>query len=82
MMRLLVILFISLVLPSGAYVILYMRDCSHYEMREKKRQLSCGFPLAIYIIVKMPHSSCVENYSNNAKSQPNLNFYILPSRKQ
>ena len=30
----------------------------------------------------MPHSSCVENYSNNAKSQPNLNFYILLSGKQ
>ena len=27
-------------------------------------------------------SSCIENYSNNAKSQPNLNFCILPSGKQ
>ena len=31
-------------IPSGAYVTLYMRDCSHYEMRENKRHLSCGFP--------------------------------------
>ena len=30
----------------------------------------------------MPHSYCVENCSNNAKSQPNLNFIILPSDKQ
>ena len=59
-----------------------MRDCSHYEMRENKRQLSCGFPEAIHIIVKMPRSSCVENCSNNAKSQPNLNLYVLPSGKQ
>ena len=27
----------------------------------------------------MPRSYCFENCSNNAKSQPNLNFYILPS---
>ena len=30
----------------------------------------------------MSRSSCVENCSNNAKSQPNLNFYILPDDKQ
>ena len=30
----------------------------------------------------MPRSFCVENCSNNAKSQPELNFYILPSEKQ
>ena len=30
----------------------------------------------------MPRSWCVENCSNNAKSQPDLNFYILPSDKQ
>ena len=29
----------------------------------------------------MPRSSCVENCSNNAKSQADLNFYILPSDK-
>ena len=34
------------------------------------------------MIVKIPRSSCVENCSNNAKSQPNLNFYVLPSGKQ
>ena len=27
----------------------------------------------------MPRSYCFENCSNNAKSQPNLNFYIFPS---
>ena len=27
-------------------------------------------------------SCCIENCSNNSKSQPNLNFYILPSDKQ
>lgn len=27
----------------------------------------------------MPSSCCVENCLNNAKSQPKLNFYILPS---
>ena len=32
------------ILPSGDYVTLYMRDCSHYEMRENKLHLSCGFP--------------------------------------
>ena len=32
------------ILPSGAYATLYMRDCSHYEMRENKPHLSCGFP--------------------------------------
>ena len=26
--------FIDSILPSGAYVTLYMRDCSHYEMME------------------------------------------------
>ena len=30
----------------------------------------------------MARSSCVENCSNNTKSQPNINFYILPSGKQ
>ena len=30
----------------------------------------------------MPRSCCVKNCSNNAKSQPNMNFYILPSNKQ
>ena len=30
----------------------------------------------------MPHSCCVENCSNNAKSQLELNFHILPSDKQ
>ena len=30
----------------------------------------------------MPRSSCVEYCSNKAKSQPNMNFYILPSGKQ
>ena len=30
----------------------------------------------------MPRSSCVENCSNFAKSQPNLKFHILPSGKQ
>ena len=30
----------------------------------------------------MPRSCCVENCSNNAKSQPELNFYFLPSEKQ
>ena len=29
----------------------------------------------------MANSCCVENCSNNGKSQPNLNFYILPSNK-
>ena len=32
------------ILPSGAYVTPYMRDYSHYEMRENKPHLSCGFP--------------------------------------
>ena len=32
--------------------------------------------------MKVPRSCCVENCSNNARSQPNLNFYILPSDKQ
>ena len=31
---------------------------------------------------KMPLSYCVEDCSNNEKSQVNLNFYILPSDKQ
>ena len=35
-----------------------------------------------YIIVKMPRSCCIENCFNNAKSQPNLIFYILSSDKQ
>ena len=30
----------------------------------------------------MPRSSCVENRSNNAKSKPNLNSYILPYDKK
>ena len=30
--------------PVRVYVTLYMRDCSHYEMRENKRHLCCGFP--------------------------------------
>ena len=30
----------------------------------------------------MPLSYCVEDCSNNEKSQVNLNFYILPSDKQ
>ena len=30
----------------------------------------------------MPHSFYVENCSNNANSQTDLNFYILPSEKQ
>ena len=70
------------ILPSGANVTLYMMDCSHYELRENKRHLSCGFPWALRIIVKMPRSCCCENCSNNKKSQPNLNFCILPSDKQ
>ena len=37
------------ILPSGAYVPLYMRDCSHYDMREHKWHLSCGFPQAVHI---------------------------------
>ena len=32
--------------------------------------------------VKVSRSCCVENCSNNTKSQPDLNFYILPSEKQ
>ena len=51
-------------------------------MNENKRHLSCGFHYAVHIIVKMPCSCCVENHSNNAKSQPNLNFYILLSDTQ
>ena len=35
-----------------------------------------------YIEVKTPRSCCVEDCSNNVKSQPDLNFYILPSDKQ
>ena len=35
-----------------------------------------------YVIVKMPRSCCIENCSNNAKSQTNLVFYILSSDKQ
>ena len=30
----------------------------------------------------MPGSCCADNCSDNAKSQTNLNFYILPSDKQ
>ena len=30
----------------------------------------------------MPRSCCIKKCSNNAKSQPNLNLYILPSDKQ
>ena len=30
----------------------------------------------------MSRSCCVQNCSNNAKSQPDLNFYILPPEKQ
>ena len=36
------------ILLSGANVTLYMQDCSHYEMRENKRDLSYGFPLAVH----------------------------------
>ena len=32
--------------------------------------------------MKITHIPCVENCSNNAKSQPNPNFYILLSDKQ
>ena len=32
--------------------------------------------------MEMSCSCCVENCFNNARSQPNLNFYILPSYKQ
>ena len=32
------------ILLSVAYVTLYMRDCSHYEMKENKWHLSYGFP--------------------------------------
>ena len=35
-----------------------------------------------YVIVKMPRSCCIENCSNNAKSQTNLVFYIPSSDKQ
>ena len=52
-------------------------------MRENKWHLILSFSIQIILIVKMPCSSCVENCSNNAKSQINLNFYgILPSGKQ
>ena len=64
------------ILPSGAYFTLYMQDCSHYKMRENKRHLSCGFH---HITVKMRRVTCVKNCSRKAKSQPNLNFYVLPS---
>ena len=47
-----------------------------------KRRLSCSFPETIHVMVKIPRSYYVENYSNNANSQPNLNFYILSSDKQ
>ena len=63
------------ILPSGSYVTLYMRECSHYEMRENNRHLSCGFSETIHVIVKMPRSCCVDNCSNIAKPQPNLNFF-------
>ena len=33
-------------------------------------------------MVKMPRSRCFENYSNNSKLQPNVNFYIFRSDKQ
>ena len=36
------------ILPSGANVTLYMQGCSHYEMRENKRDLSYGFPLTVH----------------------------------
>ena len=63
------------ILPSGSYVTLYMRECSHYEMRENNRHLSCGFSETVHVIVKMPRSCCVDNCSNIAKPQPNLNFF-------
>ena len=63
------------ILPSGSYVTLYMRDCSHYEMRENNRHLSCGFSETIHVIVKMPRNCCVDNCSNIAKPQPNPNFF-------
>ena len=40
-----------------------------------KRHLLWGFSKAIHIIINMLRS-CVENFSNNAKLQPNL-FYML-----
>ena len=46
---------------TSTFVTLYMRDYSHYEMRENKSHLSCGFPQAAHVIVKMPRSCCVEN---------------------
>ena len=39
------------------------------------------FPKQYVELVKVPRSCCVENCSNNVKSQPNLNFYILLSDK-
>ena len=55
------------ILPSGAYVTLYMRDCSHCEMRENKRHLSCGFPKAVNIIRR-------SNYPLKFTSQFTLQF--------
>ena len=72
------VLNIFFILSSGAYVTLYMRDCSYYEMRESKRHLSYGFPQAVHI---NSENTTQLLCSNNVKSQPNLDFYILLSDK-
>ena len=51
-----------------------MRDWSHYEMWENERHLSYGFPKAVHI---NSENSMYLLCSNNIKSKPNLNFYIL-----
>ena len=62
------------IFPFGAYVTLYMRDCSHYEMREKNGIYLMVFPKQ-YI-----HATSLFR-SNNVKLQPNLKYYILLSDK-
>lgn len=53
----------------------------------KKRGKTNGISLSNaytpkHIMVKMLRSCCVKNCSNNAKSRPHLNFFILLSDKQ
>ena len=67
----------DVILPSGAYVTLYKQDCSHYEMRENKSLLSCGFAEAIHIIVKMPPSSSVENCSKTMRNHNQIWIFIF-----
>ena len=63
------------------YVIDYVINCRHYETRENK-SVFLWFLWLIKKEVRMPRSCCVPNCTNNAKSKPEINFYIIPKEEE